>query len=289
MGGRGGGDGRREERKAREASLLGQRGGGPLREGAQGPQTALLASVGPGASRTGSGLPPAGVLGEEGARPPPNLQPPAGTPRPDSLPTAPRKPSGSPLLHWSERRSSDPPAADLWLTPSPLGRFLPPGPVCTEHPGPREEPGSRLVPASPSETGPLRPKACFPTTRCPGHTRWALGGGARGRGGVPRPQCLCWEKGIPLDEAKAAHHGPGRSQRLPPASCCWTSAPGARPHPCPSPRLCPVARPSPSAPPGSSLHSTCSWSFISSRGPGRPSPVHSQLLRPTVSPPSAPH
>ena len=37
------------------------------------------------------------------------------------------------------RCSSYPPAADLRFTPSPLGRFLPPGPICTEHPGPREE------------------------------------------------------------------------------------------------------------------------------------------------------
>ena len=230
--------------KGQRGLPAGTSGRGPLREGAQGPQTALLASVGPGASRTGSGLPPAGVVGEEGARPPPNLQPPAGTPRPCSLPTAPRKPSGSPLLHCSERRSSDPPAADLRLTPSPLSRFLPPVPSALSTPVPGKNRQPTLVPASPSETGPLSPETRFPSTCCPGHTRWTPGGGARGRGGVLRPQYLCWEKGVPLDEAEAAHHGPGHSQRLPPASCCWTSAPGAWPHPCPSPRLCPVARPS---------------------------------------------
>ena len=131
--GRGGRDGTRKEREGREASLQEQRGKGPLREGgsplrgAQGPPSA-------GASRIGSGSPPAGGAGEEGSR---LLKTSSLLPQtPQALLPAhrPQEASESPLLRWSERRSSDPPGADLWLTPPPLGRFLPPGPVCTEHP-----------------------------------------------------------------------------------------------------------------------------------------------------------
>ena len=234
--------------KGQRGLPAGTAGRGPLREGAQGPQTGLLAFVGPGASWTGSGLPPAGVVGEEGARPPPNLQPPAGTPRPCSLSTTPRKPSGG-----------APPTLRLLTCGSHLHHSAGscrqvPSALSTPVPGKNRQ--LTLAPASPSETGPLSPEAHFPTTRCPGHTRWTPGGGARGRGGFLRPQYLCWEKGIPLDEAEAAHHGPGRSQRLPPASCCWTSAPGAWPHPVPAPGSAPspVSAPltlwgPPSAPP----------------------------------------
>lgn len=114
------GDRTREEKKGREASLQGQRGQGRSGKG-------VMAPGHPEASFTGAS---------------PNLQPASDAPGPAPA-HRPRNPSGSLLLRWSERRFLGP----FWvptprLTPPPL-RFLPPDPVCTEHPGPREEPGSR--------------------------------------------------------------------------------------------------------------------------------------------------
>lgn len=144
-------------------------GGSPLR-GAQGPPSA-------GASRTGSGSPPAGGAGEEGAR---LLQTSSLLPQTPQAPLPAHRPqeaSESPLLRWSERRSSDPPGADLRLTPPPLGRFLPPGPVCTERPGPWEEPGSRhwFQPHPVRRDHLCAQRPTSPAPAAPGHTRWMPG------------------------------------------------------------------------------------------------------------------
>lgn len=142
----------------------GQRGfpAGTAGQGAA-PGRGLMAPRHPEASFTGaSSKPPASCL---------------GCPRPRSQPTAPRNPSGSLLLRWCERRSSDLLGADLWLTPPPLERFLPPDPVCTEHPGPREEPGSRhwFQPHPVRQDHLCARRPTSPAPAAPGHTRWMPG------------------------------------------------------------------------------------------------------------------